>query len=84
MTNAAGARGIGHTYETADLKALDGVVDTVIGEIVSSSLYLSEPGQTEALRLEVAAAVFAQTETGDCDPARLTPRIRAQFRARIC
>ena len=23
MTNAAGARGIGHTYETADLKALE-------------------------------------------------------------
>ena len=83
MAYAAGARRIGRAYETADLKAIEEVVNTIIGEIVSSSIYLSESGQAEALRLEVAAAVFAQTNRGDCDPASLTPRIREQFRARI-
>ena len=70
------------TYNSSDLKFLQGVVEDLLEEILDTGEYLFEPTNRELLKTRLSVAIFKYAEGGERDYDHLRRQVMATFLAR--
>ena len=79
MAIANGTKSADPVYDSADLRSFEETVNAVFADLKRAKDYPLEPGVTDVLRLQLAAAVFECASQGERNPATLKKRVLERF-----